>query len=157
MVTARPAFVSRRINAYAPGYVANCWRKRIIGSRKDNLRTAFCPLWAVRYRGHGTLVHADSRRRVPLSATETRLGGRRCSRDSINNNFFAVDSGVFGPGIWIVGDSVFPWSGDHGIGIVGNSGRRANDPHVVGQNTAKSSSNSRKLTSNASSAIGIGR
>ena len=28
-----------------------------------------------------------------------------------NSNFLAVDSGVFGPGIWIVGDSVFPGQG----------------------------------------------
>ena len=37
------------------------------------------------------------------------VGGAPVTRS--NSNFFAVDSGVFGPGIWIVGDSVFPGQG----------------------------------------------
>jgi phytoene dehydrogenase-like protein len=37
------------------------------------------------------------------------VGGAPVTRS--NSNFFAVDSDVFGPGIWIVGDSVFPGQG----------------------------------------------
>jgi hypothetical protein len=37
------------------------------------------------------------------------VGGAPVARS--NSNFFAVDSDVFGPGIWVVGDSVFPGQG----------------------------------------------
>ena len=37
------------------------------------------------------------------------VGGAPVSRS--NSNFLAVDSGVLGPGLWVVGDSVFPGQG----------------------------------------------
>ena len=37
------------------------------------------------------------------------MGGPPVSRR--NSNFLAVGSDVFGPGIWVVGDSVFPGQG----------------------------------------------
>jgi C-3',4' desaturase CrtD len=37
------------------------------------------------------------------------VGGAPVGRS--NSNFFAVDSAVFGPGLWVVGDSVFPGQG----------------------------------------------
>ncbi len=41
--------------------------------------------------------------------TEGAVGGPPVSRR--NSNFLAVGSDVFGPGIWVVGDSVFPGQG----------------------------------------------
>jgi hypothetical protein len=37
------------------------------------------------------------------------VGGPPVSRT--NSNFLAVGSDVFGPGLWVVGDSVFPGQG----------------------------------------------
>ena len=40
---------------------------------------------------------------------EGAVGGAPVSR--CNSTFFAVDADVFGPGLWVVGDSVFPGQG----------------------------------------------
>ena len=59
------------------------------------------------------LVHAEFASPRSFERYTRRLaggvGGAPVSRS--NSNFFAVDSDVFGPGIWIVGDSVFPGQG----------------------------------------------
>jgi C-3',4' desaturase CrtD len=61
----------------------------------------------------GALVHSEFASPRSFQRYTRRLagavGGAAVART--NSNFFAVDADVFGPGVWIVGDSVFPGQG----------------------------------------------
>ena len=81
----------------------------------------------------GALEHAEfasprSFRRYTRRAGGA-VGGPPVSRS--NSNFLAVGSDVLGPGLWVVGDSVFPGAGHHGHRPVRHPGRRTHHRPIM--------------------------